>query len=114
MKSIIRIVIAVLALAMILPMALSCAETTPSGETTAPAETLTPSGNVEETTAEETLFAKSNIPEDLRFEGTTVNILYWDDVPNLEFFVEDQTGEAVNDAIYRRNAKVQDWTPPKE
>jgi ABC-type glycerol-3-phosphate transport system substrate-binding protein len=108
MKSIIRIVIAVLALAMILPTALSCAETTPSGETTAPAETLTPSGNVEETTAEETLFAKSNIPEDLRFEGTTVNILYWDDVPNLEFFVEDQTGEAVNDAIYRRNAKVQE------
>ena len=109
MKSITRIIIALLVITMILPMALSCAETTPSGETTAPAETLAPSGDTPaETTAEETLFAKSDIPEDLRFEGTTVNILYWDDVPNLEFFVEDQNGESVNDAIYRRNAKVQE------
>ncbi len=109
MKSITRIIIALLVITMILPMALSCAETTPSGETTAPAETLTPSGEVPaETTAEETLFAKSDIPEDLRFDGTTVNILYWDDVPNAEFFVEDQNGESVNDAIYRRNAKVQE------
>ena len=76
MKSITRIIIALLVITMILPMALSCAETTPSGETTAPAETLAPSGDTPaETTAEETLFAKSDIPEDLRFEGTTVNIL---------------------------------------
>ena len=109
MKSITRIIIALLVITMILPMALSCAETPPSGETTAPAETLAPSGDTPaETTAEETLFAKSDIPEDLRFEGTTVNILYWDDVPNVEFFVENQTGEAVNDAIYRRNAKIQE------
>ena len=109
MKNISRIIIALLILAMTLPMALSCAETNPSGETTAPAETEAPSGDVTvETTAEETLFAASNIPSDLRFDGTTVNILYWDDVPNLEFFVEDQNGESVNDAIYRRNAKVQE------
>ena len=108
MKSISRIIIALLILAMTLPMALACAETNPAGETTAPAETQTPSGEVVETTAEETLFAVSNIPADLKFDGTTVNILYWSDVPNLEFFVEDQTGEAVNDAIYRRNAKVQE------
>jgi len=109
MKNISRIIIALLILAMTLPMALSCAETNPSGETTAPAETEAPSGEVPaETTAEETLFAVSNIPADLKFDGTTVNILYWDDVPNLEFFVEDQNGESVNDAIYRRNAKVQE------
>ena len=109
MKNISRIIIALLILAMTLPMVISCAETTPSGETTAPAETVAPDVSaVPETTVEETLFAKSDIPEDLRFDGSTVNILYWDDVPNIEFFVEDQTGEAVNDAIYKRNAKIQE------
>ncbi len=108
MKKLSRIIIALLILAMTLPMVLSCAETGTAGETTAPAETEAPGSGAAETTAEETLFAKSDIPEDLRFDGTTVNILYWDDVPNVEFFVEDQTGEAVNDAIYRRNAKIQE------
>ncbi len=107
MKNITRIIIALLILAMTLPMALSCAETG-GGETTAPVETEAPGSGAAETTAEETLYAVSNIPADLRFDGTTVNILYWDDVPNVEFFVEDQTGEAVNDAIYRRNAKIQE------
>ena len=108
MKRLSRIIVALLVLAMILPMALACAETNPAGETTAAAETQAPSGEVAETTAEETLFAASNIPNDLKFDGTTINILYWNNVPNPEFFVEDQTGEAVNDAIYRRNAKVQE------
>jgi ABC-type glycerol-3-phosphate transport system substrate-binding protein len=108
MKNISRIIVAILILAMTLPMVLSCAETGSTGETTAPAATEAPDSGAAETTAEETLFAKSDIPEDLRFDGTTVKILYWDDVPNLEFFVEDQTGEAVNDAIYRRNAKIQE------
>ena len=77
MKNISRVIIALLILAMTLPMALSCAETAPSGETTAPAETDAPSGEVTvETTAEETLFASSNIPGDLKFDGTTVNILF--------------------------------------
>ena len=76
MKSITRILIALLVFAMILPMAISCAETG-TQDTTAPAETQAPSGETPvETTAEETLFAKSDIPEDLRFDGTTVNILY--------------------------------------
>ena len=67
MKNFTRIIIALLILAMTLPMALSCAETNPSGETTAPAETDAPSGEVTvETTAEETLFAASNIPSDLK------------------------------------------------
>ena len=108
MKNISRIIIALLILAMTLPMVLSCAETGSTGETTAPAATEAPDSGAAETTAEETLFAKSDIPEDLRFDGTTVKILYWDDVPNLEFFADAQTGEAVNDAIYRRNAKIQE------
>lgn len=115
MKSISRIIIALLLIAMVLPMAVSCAETQQQqqqsdADTTAPAATVAPDGSsdiVADTTAEETLFAISDIPSDLRFDGETVKILYWDDVPNVEFFVENQTGEAVNDAIYRRNLNVQ-------
>lgn len=109
MKNATRIIIALLLLAMTLPMALSCAETNlPSDTTTASTEAPSDGGAPAETTAEDTLFAPSDIPEDLKFDGTTVNILYWSDVPNVEFFVEDQNGEAVNDAIFKRNAKVQE------
>ena len=108
MKSIFRIITALLVIAMVLPMAIACAETGSIDETTASAMTEAPENVAVETTAEETLFAKSDIPEDLRFDGVEVNILYWSDVPNVEFFVEDQTGEAVNDAIYKRNAKIQE------
>ena len=110
MKNTTHIIIALLILAMTLPMVLSCAETGTPGETTVSAETQATSGieSAAETTAEDTLFAPSDIPEDLSFDGTTINILYWSDVPNPEFFVEDQNGESVNDAIFRRNAKVQE------
>ena len=108
MKHITRMIIALLLLAMVLPMAVSCANTDQPSETTLPPETAAPSGSdISDTVAEDTLFALSEIPDDLRFDGQTIKILYWDDVPNVEFFVEDQTGEAVNDAIYRRNLNVQ-------
>lgn len=108
MKRISRILVVLLLLAMVLPLAVSCAETVDSADTTLPAQTEAPSGDVVETEPEETLFALSDIPEDLRFDGETVKILYWNDVPNVEFFVEDQTGESVNDAIYKRNLNVQE------
>ena len=97
MKSISRIIIALLLIAMVLPMAVSCANTEQPAETTLPSETAAPSGDAQTTEPEETLFAPSDIPADLRFDGEIVKILYWDDVPNVEFFVEDQNGEAVND-----------------
>ncbi len=109
MKNITRIITAFLILAMMLPMALSCAETG-GQETTAPAETEAPSATdaIAETTPEETLFAPSNIPEDLRFDGTVINILHRTDSGKNEFFVEDQSGESVNDAVFRKNANVQE------
>ena len=110
MKHISRIIIAILVIAMMLPMALACAETKPGDETTAgSAETQAPSGNDPAVTEpEDTLFAPSDIPADLKFEGETIKFLYWSDVENPEFFVEDQNGESVNDAIYNRNAKVEE------
>lgn len=107
MKIFTRLLIALLIAALMLPLAMACAETTDPEETTVddPAQTSTPGGPVIEET---TIFAPSDIPEDLQFPDTTIKFLYWKDVERPEFFVEDTNGEAVNDAIYERNLKVQD------
>lgn len=107
MKHISRILIAILIIAMMLPTVLSCAETTGPDQTTEAAITEAPSLDAT-TAAEETMFALSDIPDDLKFTGETIKFLYWQDVENPEFFVEDQNGEAVNDAIWSRNAKVEE------
>ena len=108
MKNLYRVLIAIIIVTMVLPMAVSCAQTEDPAQTTAPSVGDTAATNdPSATTSEDTLFAPSEIPTDLRFDGETVKILYWNDVPLVEFFVEDQTGEAVNDAIYKRNLNVQ-------
>ncbi len=109
MNRIHRILIALLALLMVLPLALSCAVTEDPENTTAPSDpnsTTSPSAGT--TLPEETLFAPSDIPEDLQFPGTTIRFLYWEDVERPEFFVEDTNAEAVNDAIWNRNTRVED------
>ncbi len=118
MKRISRIIIALLTIAMILPLALSCAETNdPANNDSQSASTTSPSGAVTDpngspvtdaTTAEETLFAPSDIPEDLKFSGQTIRFLYWEDVERDEFFVEDADGDSVNNAIFNRNERVQE------
>lgn len=108
MKTLSRIVIALIIIAMTLPMALACAETVEQEETTAATVVTQAPAATEETTTEETLFAPSNIPDDLKFEGTTLSILHWDDAHLVEFFAEAENGEAVNDAIYWRNEKIED------
>lgn len=109
MKHFIRILTAILAVIMLLPAAVSCANTNDPETTQGSASTTAPEGNQGgDNTAEETLFASSNIPDDLKFDGETIKFLYWQDVEHTEFFVEDTNGESVNDAIYTRNERVQD------
>ena len=52
-------------------------------------------------------YLKDSLPEKTNL-GETVTILYWSDVENPEFFVEDTNGGKVEDAINRRNAKVEE------
>ncbi len=111
MKHISRILTALLALLMILPSAIACAdpvdpETTTGGEgaqTTVPAPDAT-------TPVEDTIFAPSDIPEDLKFTGTAVKFLYWSDVERDEFFVEEEDADldSVKNAIFTRNARVEE------
>lgn len=112
MKHISRIITAILIIALMLPAAISCAETNSPDVTTDSASTNAPANTGEQEVAttqpEETIFAPSDIPADLKFEGETIRFLYWIDVENPEFFVEDTNGESVNDAIYNRNAKVEE------
>ena len=103
-----RIITASLILAMLIPFAVSCAETG-NTETTISAETEAPVGTeIVECTTEEDTQLLPGIPDYLRFDGETIKFLYWSDVENPEFFVENQTGESVNDAIYNRNAMIEE------
>lgn len=44
----------------------------------------------------------------VNFGGEEFTLLYWSDREHEEFYVENQTGEVVNDAIYTRNRTVED------
>lgn len=90
--------IALLLLVSMLPLN-ACGKTqtdvtdnTPTDNTTKP----------EETTSE---FEPDSLPSDLNFGSKTVNILWWEE--NKEF-VEEQTGDVVDDALYNRDRKVEE------
>ncbi len=98
----------ILAFLMILPMAVSCAETNDGTDTTDPGvETVAPAGTDAVTEPAETELKSATLPEDLDFKGETVTILSRDSAfVSDEMWVDDQNGSMVNDAIYRRNEKV--------
>ena len=58
-------------------------------------------------TIDENGYLKDDLPSDLSYGGAEVNILYWEDVERPEFFVEEITGNDLNDSIYYRNSKVE-------
>lgn len=47
------------------------------------------------------------LPADLNLDRT-VTMLTWKDVEHEEFFVDDQTGDLVNDAIYKRTVTIEE------
>ena len=49
---------------------------------------------------------KCSLPEDVRFDGKTVNILVRDDPQYLIDVFSEQTGDVVNDAVFARNLAV--------
>jgi len=98
-----------LALLMLAPAIVSCAET----EDTASPDTpdVSADAGTEETVPEETEISRENypdtLPDDLDFGGETVTIhSRGDDESIYEVSVEEMTGEVVNDAVYERNEMV--------
>lgn len=52
-------------------------------------------------------FERDDLPAGLNFDGEVINVLYRDDVQN-SFYVGEQTGDIVDDAVYNSNRKVEE------
>jgi maltose-binding protein MalE len=53
-------------------------------------------------------FLLDSIPQDTKFGGKTVNILVRSAIANTEFYVDEETGDIVDDSLFRRNQKVEE------
>ena len=114
-----RAICAILLCTMLPIGALACAQDGNNGQTTTDPTTTDSVGNettsVDDTTPTDTTddthdangYLKDDLPEDLNFQGETVNFLTWSDVEHEEFTVENITGDIVNDAIFERNQTVE-------
>lgn len=100
--------IAASAAALLLAASLfSCGDTaeTPEATTTAaPSETEI----VTEAPDNTPTYEPDDLPEDLDFGGITTHIFGWDGSGNDEFYVEEENGDIVNDAIFARNRTVEE------
>ena len=92
----------------------ACADTKePATDTTvANASTEAPAATTEaeattESPYDENGYLKSSLPDELDFGGAEVTVLWWNDVEQPEFFVENTNGELINDAIWQRNVNVE-------
>ena len=109
-----------IALLMLVPTLVSCSnntpaeskETTPQQETSQTAEST--DASADETTAEDERI-KPNIPESADFGGDTITFLHWYNTAwtetvrqSRDIYAEGITGEAINDAVYNRNVKIED------
>ncbi|MCQ2427822.1 MAG: ABC transporter substrate-binding protein [Clostridia bacterium] len=97
-----------LAMLMLLSALVACGNQPENpGESTTAA--VVPGDTTEiKTEASETEFMPSNVPDSLKFPGTTIKFLYWSDVEREEFFVEEENGEKVHDAILRKNQRTEE------
>ncbi len=99
----------VLVALMLVSVLASCANTGNGDETLA---TTTPGADsnsepvTEAQNVDENGYLLDNLPKDLNF-FQTVTIMYWSDVEQPEFKVDDLTGQIVNDAIYNRNLETE-------
>ena len=107
-----RVLAIVLALLMLVATLVACAQPGDDDVTTTTESAGGTQGTPSDTTApnaseETTLYVEDNLPEDLNFSGTTISILYWEDVEEPEFEVLEQTGDIVTDGIYMRNLNTE-------
>lgn len=109
-----------IALLMLVPTLASCSDNTPaeSKETTAQQETSQTAESTDASTDEsetEDERIKPNIPESADFGGDDITFLHWYNPAwtetvrqSRDIYAEGITGEAINDAVYNRNVKIED------
>ena len=104
-------------LLMLLAVAVGCAnngDDNPADTTTPHADTTpgTPDSNNPDIPSDgqydENGYLKDCIDPETDLKNSDVTFLYWEDAENVEFFVNEQTGESVNDSIYSRNLTIED------
>lgn len=52
-------------------------------------------------------YLKDSLPEDLDFGNDTIDVLFWNECPVVEFNVEVLSGDTISDAVYNRNQSVE-------
>lgn len=87
----------------------ACGETTEPENTSGSSVVSTAKPEETESPYDDNGYLKDSLPADMNF-GADFTLLYWSDREHEEFVAETETGEGVNDAIYRRNAIVADRT----
>lgn len=115
-----RITAVLIALLMLVPTLASCSDNTPAEtkettsqqETSQTAESTDASADESETEDER---IKPNIPESADFGGDDITFLHWYNPAwtetvrqSRDIYAEGITGEAINDAVYNRNVKIED------
>ncbi|MHC1694869.1 MAG: hypothetical protein AB9835_06300 [Eubacteriales bacterium] len=102
MKSIKKAVSLLLAVLVILPYLMSCGSEQDGGKST----TQSSSVNTSQPQTEGVL---DSVPSNLNFDGETLNLLIkGDESAMAEYVAEEETGDIVNDAVYRRNKTVEE------
>ncbi len=106
MKNYLRIIALVMAILTLSGMFVACVDNGGEEVTTDPgngASTLAPSADV---STEETLYVEDDLAEKYNFNETIV-IFMWEDYTMMEFYA-DETGDIIDDAIFKRNDSVED------
>lgn len=99
--------------ALMLFSVVACADRDTPAETTAAPSASTTAAPAETTLPEETEYkAVANVPDDLKYAGHEFNIYISHNTENgrekNDFKAEEQTGEALNDAIFKRNQTIEE------
>lgn len=106
MSSIKRLICALLAAAMAAVAFASCAEKADDND--AAGDNDDSSVLVDEETETDRAHYKDSLPDDLHFEGETYRLLCRGDYFDDEFYIEELTGDVVDDAVYNRNQYITD------
>ena len=115
-----RLVCLFLIALMLLPV-VACGNNPETDENNTPADTTAAAGNEATTTpgdsdvvteapsnVDANGYLKDDLDPTLNFKNAQFTLLYWSDREHEEFYVESQTGDLVDDAIYERNMAVED------
>lgn len=108
MKNIIIRLASLFLLVAMLGTSIACANTDPAEETTVPEQTEAIADTVAATEPETTVINAENIlgPKDFGGETLTFYSRKYNGAWSSDLFVENEDGTVVNDAVYRRNAKI--------